>query len=86
MTCQHPFSMMITGHSRFGKTKWTRKLLLSSLVQLPPERILWCFGQCQPLYKDLQKRIACIVFILSIPDFFNNSQFINPDKKNSLSF
>ena len=45
MTFRHPFSMMVTGPSGSGKTEWTRKLLLSSLVQPPPERILWCFGQ-----------------------------------------
>ena len=51
MTFRHPFSMMVTGPSGSGKTEWTRKLLLSSLVQPPPERILWCFGQWQPLYE-----------------------------------
>ena len=33
MTFRHPFSMMVTGPSGSGKTEWTRKLLLSSLVQ-----------------------------------------------------
>ena len=51
MTFRHPFSMMVTGPSGSGKTEWTRKLLLSSLVQPPPERILWCFGQWKPLYE-----------------------------------
>ena len=36
LTSQHPFSMMVTGPSGLGKTEWTRKLLLSSLVQPPP--------------------------------------------------
>ena len=45
LTFQHPFSMMVTGPSRIDKTGWTRKLLLSSLVQAAPELILWCFGQ-----------------------------------------
>ena len=57
MTFQHPFSMMVTGPSGSGKTEWTRKLLLTSLIQPSPERILRCFGQWQPLYEDLQKRI-----------------------------
>ena len=48
ITFQHPFSMMVTGPSGSGKTEWTRKLLLISLIQPPPERILWCFGQWQP--------------------------------------
>ena len=64
----------------------TRKLLLSSLVQPPPERILWCFGQWQPLYEDLQKRISCIEFLWGIPDYLDNSQFIDPSKRNLIIF
>ena len=37
LTFQHPFSMMVTGPSGSGKTEWTRKMLLSLLVQPPPE-------------------------------------------------
>ena len=86
MTFRHPFSMMVTGPSGSGKTEWTRKLLLSSLVQPPPERILWCFGQWQPLYEDLQKRIPCIEFIRGIPDYLDNAQFIDPSKRNLIIF
>ena len=75
---------MVTGPSGSGKTEWTRKLLLSSLVQPPPERILWCFGQWQPLYEDLQKRIPCIEFIRGIPDYLDNAQFMDPSKRNLL--
>ena len=78
MTFRHPFSMMVTGPSGSGKTEWTRKLLLSLLVQPPPEQILWCFGQWQPLYEDLQKRIPCIEFIRGIPDYLDNAQFMDP--------
>ena len=78
--------MMVTGPSGSGKTEWTRKLLLSSLVQPPPERILWCFGQWQPLYEDLQKRITCIEFIRCIPDYLDNSHFIDPSKRNLIIF
>ena len=77
---------MVTGPSVSGKTEWTRILLLSSLVQLPPEGILWCFGQWQPLYEDLQKRISCMEFIRGIPDYLNNSQLIDPSKRNLIIF
>ena len=86
MTFRHPFSMMVTGPSGSGKTEWTRKLLLSLLVQPPPERILWCFGQWQPLYEDLQKRIPCIEFIRGIPDYLDNAQFMEPSKRNLIIF
>ena len=74
--------MMVTGPSGSGKTKWTRKLLLTSLIQPPPERNLWCFGQLQPLYEDLQKRITWIEFVHGIPDYLNSPQFINSGKRN----
>ena len=83
---QHPFSMMVTGSRGSGKTEWTRKLLLTSLIHPPPERILWCFGQWQPLYEDLQKRLLWIEFVHSIPDYLNSPQFINSGKRNLIIF
>ena len=74
--------MMVTGPSQSGKTEWTRKLLLSPLIQPPPERILWCFGQWHPLYENLQKRIPYIEFVHGIPDYLHSSQFNGPDKRN----
>ena len=82
MTFQHPFSMMVTGPSQSGKTEWTRKLLLSSLIQPFPQRILWCFGQWQPLYEELQKRIPYIEFVHGIPDHLHSPQFINAGTRN----
>ena len=86
LTFQHPFSKMVTEPSGLGKMEWTTKLLLSFLLQLPTERILWCFGQWQPLYQDLQKRILCIEFILGFPEYLDNSQFIDPSKRNLIIF
>ena len=86
ITFQHPFSMMVTGPSGSGKTEWTRKLLLTALIHPPPERILWCFGQWQPLYEDLQKRIPWIEFVHGIPDYLNSPQFIKPGKRNLIIF
>ena len=45
MTFKHPFSMIVSGPSASGKSVWTRNLLISSLIQPSPERIIWCFGQ-----------------------------------------
>ena len=86
MTFGQPFSMVVTGPSGSGKTEWTRKLLLSSLIKPPPERILWCFGQWQPLYDDIQKRIPWIEFVHGIPDYLNSSQYIDVSKRNLLIF
>ena len=78
--------MMMTGPSGSGKTEWTIKLLLTSLIQSAPERILWCFGQWQPLYEDHQKRIPWIEFVHGIPGYLNSPQFINPGKQNLIIF
>ena len=42
------------------------------------------FGQWQPLYEDLQKRIYRIK--QGIPDYLDNSQFIDPSKRNVIIF
>ena len=86
ITFQHPFSMMVTGPSASGKTEWTRKLLLSTLKQPPSARIIWCYGQWQPLYEDLQKKLPSIEFVHGIPEYLNSSQFINPSQRNLIVF
>ena len=86
MNFGQPFSMVVTGPSGSGKTEWTRKLLLSSLIQPPPERILWCFGQWQPLYDDIQKKIPLKEFVHGLPDYLNSSQYIEDSKRNLLIF
>ena len=53
MSLQHPFTMVISGPTGSGKTEWTRKLFLSDLITPAPDRIIWCFGQWQPLYDEL---------------------------------
>ena len=68
MTFKHPFSMVVSGPSGSGKSVWTKKLLLSSLIQPSPERIIWCFGQWQPHYDNLRKKIPRIEFVNGIPD------------------
>ena len=86
MTFKHPFSMVISGPSRSGKSEWTRKLLLSSLIQPTPERIIWCFGQWQPLYDAIRKKIPWIEFVSGIPDYLDDQHYINTSKRNILVF
>ena len=69
MTFKHPFSMIVSGPSASGKSVWTRNLLISTLIQPSPERIIWCFGQWQSLYDDIRKKIPWIEFVKGIPDY-----------------
>ena len=86
VTFQHPFSMVVSGPSGSGKTEWTRKLLLSNMIRPAVERIIWCFGQWQPLYDELQRRIPWIEFVHGIPDYLSSSEDINAGKKNLMVF
>ena len=55
MTFRHPFSMMVTGPSGSGKTEWTRKLLLSSLVQPPPDESYGVLDNGSPCTKTFRR-------------------------------
>lgn len=83
---QHPFSMVVSVPSGNGKMEWTRKLLLPYLVRPPSERVIWCFGQWQPLYDEIQYIILCIEFEHGIPDNLNSFEYINANKRNLLVF
>ena len=84
MTFKHPFSMVVSGPSGIGKSVWTKKLLLSSLIQPSQERIIWCFGQWQPVYDNIRKKIPKIEFVNGIPNHLNNQHYINVSKRNIL--
>ena len=86
MTFKHPFSMVISVPSGSRKSVWTKKLLLSSLIQPSPERIIWCYGQWQPLYDNIRKRIPRIEFVNGIPDHLNDQHYIDVSKRNVLVF
>ena len=86
MTFKHPFSMIVSGPSARGKSVWTRHLLISSLIQPSPERIIWCFGQWQSLYDDIRKKIPWIEFVKGIPDYLNSENYIDTNKRNLLVF
>ena len=80
MTFRHPFSMMVTGPSGSGKTEWTRKLLLSSLVQPPPERFLWCLYKSHlggNIYCTITEGSAC----MDIRQYWKPQEEVIPTKK-----
>ena len=72
----------MAAENRYG----LKKLLLSSLIQPSPERIIWCFGQWQPLYDNIRKRIPRIEFVNGIPDHLNDHHYIDVSKRNVLVF
>ena len=47
--------MIVAGPSGSGKTVYTRKLVENpSLIEPPPQRIVWCYGAYQKFFNDLK--------------------------------
>ena len=67
---QHPFSMLIAGGRKAGKTEFTKSLLrhIDQLVENTPERIVWCYSKHQPkLYQELMQINSNIEYVEGIP-------------------
>ena len=67
---QHPFSMLVAGPSKAGKTVFTSKLLkhIDSMSTIPPVEILWCYAEYQPNYHSLVLENPRVQLIQGLPD------------------
>ena len=68
----------------FFKTVRVKKLLENALetMQPPPQRIIWCYGQWQPLYFEILESIPGIEFYESVPDDIGKSSFLDVTQRN----
>ena len=48
----HLFTCMVAGMTGSGKTVWVKSWLQQAqdVIHLPPEKIVWCYSQWQPIY------------------------------------
>ena len=55
LTWRHPFTCIISGPTKCGKTQFTIKLLslAKDVIEPPPKRILWCYGVYQVAFNEL---------------------------------
>ena len=74
---KHPFTCMMVGPTQCGKTRFVLELIrrLSS-IHPPLERIVWCFG----CYQDLFRSVDGVEFVEGIP-YMN---ILNGGKKRTL--
>ena len=66
---QHPFSMILAGGRRTGKTQFTKKLLLQKdwIINVPIEHIIWFHSAAQPdVFVEL-KHTVNIEFVEGLP-------------------
>ena len=63
-TLHHPFTCIVAGCTQSGKTLWVKTLLENAqqTIRPPPQRIIWCYGQWQPMYLEMIHTIPGIEF------------------------
>ena len=63
---KHPFTCIIAGPTGSGKSFLVSRLLThaDSMIDPPPQRVVWSYGEWQPLYASLQG----VDFVEGLPD------------------
>ena len=94
---QHPFTCIVAGCTQSRKTVWVKSLLENAqkIINPPPQRIIWCYGQWQPSYFDMMRtilllllfklilqRIPGIEFKQSIPEDIDNAHYLDVSQRN----
>ena len=94
-TCQwfqfkHPFTCMVVGMTGSGKTVWVQSLLTQAyrMINLPPEKIVWCYTQWQPVYMEMLVtiKIPNIGFVKGIPTALEQDAYFSVNKRNLIVF
>ena len=81
---QHPFTALICGPTQSGKTQFVSRLLKTkeAMISVPPDKIIWCYGEYQPAYRELTSQIPNIRFVEGIP--MDLDTMISPNHSNLL--
>ena len=55
MVFKHPFTCIVSGPTKAGKTVWVRNLICQAnqMIEPPPEQIYYCYSEWQPIYNEL---------------------------------
>jgi len=67
---KHPFTCIVAGPTGCGKTTFVARMLryASSLIDPPPDKITWCYGQWQPAYETLTQQVPNVLFEEGLPE------------------
>ena len=65
----HPFSMIVAGPSRSGKTFWVIDLLANAHVRIKPTPniIIYCYAHWQPKYEILKEKMSNVEWHEGLP-------------------
>ena len=75
-----PFTGIISAMTGAGKTVWVQHLLenADTMINPPPQRIVWCYARWQPTYDVMQKTIPGIEFVRGIPEHIDEDWYFDP--------
>ena len=81
---QHPFTCIVDGYTQSGKSVWVKKLLenAKTTISPPPERIIWFYGQWQPMYLEMIKAIPGIEFKEGIHSDIDSDEYLDVSTRN----
>lgn len=67
---KHPTNIQVAGPTFSGKSFWTEKLLrnVNEMFDTKIERIIYCYGEYQPRFLDMEREIPNIQFIEGFPE------------------
>ena len=75
----HPFTCMVAGRTESGKTVCVRSLLqqAQTVIDQPPEKIIWCYSQWQNAYTQLLMMVPTIEFVKGIPESLEKDFYLD---------
>ena len=85
---EHPFTCMVAGMTGSGKTVWVQLLLTQAyrMINLPPEKIVWCYSQWQPAYMEMLVTIPNIEFVKGNSSALGRDAYFSVNKRNLIVF
>ena len=63
----HPSTILVSGPTGCGKTQFVANLIKYNMFSPMPEKIVWCYGEDQSLYRELALLRPEIDFVNGIP-------------------
>ena len=85
-----PFTCMVAGMTGSGKIVWVQSLLqqAQTVIDQPPERVIWCYSQSQPAYTQLlmMMMIPTLESVKGIPESLENDSYLDVNIRNLIVF